>query len=63
MGVTRERVDDEYGVLPRGIEFAPGLVGERDLFQVAAEFGLEGAYSMKVLIRLGRSALSPGPRV
>jgi hypothetical protein len=29
--VPGERVNDEYGILARRVQFAPGLVGERDL--------------------------------
>jgi hypothetical protein len=56
-------VNDEDGVLPGCIELAPGLVGERNLFQVAAEFRLEGAYSMEAFVRSGRGSVSAGPRV
>ena len=63
MRVASQRVNNEDGVLPGCIELAPGLVGERNLFQVAAEFRLEGAYPMKMLVRPGRGSVSPGPRV
>jgi hypothetical protein len=61
--VSSQRVNDEDGVLPGCIELAPGLVGERNLFQVAAEFRLEGAYSMEAFVRSGRGSVSAGPRV
>src|SRR3712207_8028653 len=44
--VARQRVYQQDRVLPRGVELAPRLVGERDLSQRAAEFRLEGAYAV-----------------
>jgi hypothetical protein len=63
VGVAGQRVNNENRVLSGSVELAPGLVGERNLFQVAAEFRLKGAYSMKMLVRTGRGSVSPGPRV
>jgi hypothetical protein len=56
-------VDDENGVPAGGVQFSPGLVGEHDLSQRAAEFRLEVAYTVMESARSGRSLPSPGPRV
>jgi hypothetical protein len=65
MRVARQGVHDEDGVLARAVQFAPRLVGERDLLQGAAEFRLERTYAVVKFAEgtLGRSLPSPGPRV
>jgi hypothetical protein len=39
-------VDEQYGVLGGIVELAPGLVGQYDITEASAEFGLEGAYAV-----------------
>src|SRR5829696_8796899 len=61
--IACQGVDDKNGVLARIVKLAPGLVGERDFWQRAAEFRLEVAYAVVEFARSGRSLPSPGPRV
>jgi hypothetical protein len=56
-------MDDENGVLTGVVKLTPGLVGERYVFQRAAEFRLEVAYAVVEFALSGRSLPSPGPRV
>ena len=46
MRVSGQGVDEQYGVIGGGVELAPGLVGQGDVPQASAEFGLEGAYAV-----------------
>jgi hypothetical protein len=37
-------VDEQYDVVGGIVELAPGLVGQGNIAQASAEFGLEGPY-------------------
>ena len=44
--VSGQGVNEQYGVIGGVVELAPGLVGQGDVPQASAEFGLEGAYAV-----------------
>jgi hypothetical protein len=39
-------MDEQYGVVSGIVELAPGLVGQYNVTEASAEFGLEGAYAV-----------------